>query len=536
MRIHAIPWLLLGIAAFAGCNAITGLGDLDFNREPAGVGGDDSTSSAGGSTSSAGGSGGEGGGTVVEEPDPDLLWAKHFGDEAEDYPVGVAYAPNGDIVLGGTFSGTMDLGGGPLQSAGLQNDAFIARFSPEGAPRFVRVIHDDDLGQDCVVDLAVSATGQTVALVGTGASARCMAANRRNEIDMSRGFLFSGLTRFRLLVLDEAGTVTQTIPICNSCSADTVGPFSVAVDPQGNLYVGGGFTGNLSVGSASVNASGEEDAFVAKFTSAGNPVWLRRFGGNGNSFAVMTDLVVDGSGGLVITGIWGGLIRIGQNQYNSNFPASFIARLNDNGAPSWNRVFQKTWMGATPRLALASDGVLMGGDFVDSVDFGGGPLQTLAQDGDDSDLYLAKFSMGGAHVWSRRYGDAPAPLQREQGATSIAVEADGNILLGGVFGGTIDVGGTVLRAAGRRDAFVARLDATGAYVSHRQIRGTTTETLQGDVVVAANGQGNVAVTGAFIGDVDYGHGQPFRSQAQNDGRNDGILVLYKQPFYNEPAE
>jgi hypothetical protein len=44
----------------------------------------------------------------------------------------LGFAPDGDILVTGSFFGGIDLGGGPLVSAGME-DMFLARFSPTGA-------------------------------------------------------------------------------------------------------------------------------------------------------------------------------------------------------------------------------------------------------------------------------------------------------------------------------------------------------------------------------------------------------------------
>lgn len=58
----------------------------------------------------------------------------------------------------------------------------------------------------------------------------------------------------------------------------------VAVGPQGEVYVGGGFrSATLSAGSISLtNASSNSDAFVIKLDSLGNVSWAKRFGGTGD--------------------------------------------------------------------------------------------------------------------------------------------------------------------------------------------------------------------------------------------------------------
>lgn len=58
-------------------------------------------------------------------------WSERFGDAVQQAPTGVAAGPEGNIVVTGYYSGTMDFGGGPLTSAGSA-DFFVAKFDAQG--------------------------------------------------------------------------------------------------------------------------------------------------------------------------------------------------------------------------------------------------------------------------------------------------------------------------------------------------------------------------------------------------------------------
>ena len=63
-------------------------------------------------------------------PNGEYVWAKRFGDTAAQAGAATALTGNGNAVISGVFQGTMDLGGGvQLTSAGTPG-AFIAAFGP----------------------------------------------------------------------------------------------------------------------------------------------------------------------------------------------------------------------------------------------------------------------------------------------------------------------------------------------------------------------------------------------------------------------
>src|SRR5262245_36483870 len=60
------------------------------------------------------------------------VWSKRFGGAAgSEEAASVAVDGDGNVYLAGTYSGTIDFGGGPLTSAG-DTDGFAAMFSPSG--------------------------------------------------------------------------------------------------------------------------------------------------------------------------------------------------------------------------------------------------------------------------------------------------------------------------------------------------------------------------------------------------------------------
>ncbi len=62
------------------------------------------------------------------------LWSEHFGDRRHQFLIKGAYEPDGTIVLGGSFHGTVDFGAGPLVASGYDGseegteDVFLAIF------------------------------------------------------------------------------------------------------------------------------------------------------------------------------------------------------------------------------------------------------------------------------------------------------------------------------------------------------------------------------------------------------------------------
>jgi hypothetical protein len=100
-------------------------------------------------------------------------------------------------------------------------------------------------------------------------------------------------------------------------------------------------------------------------------------------------------------------------------------------------------------LALDKSGaVVVAGSFGGSVDVGGGPLV-----GGGNDLFTAKLSPSGTHLWSKVAGDATI-----QNGLAIATDAMGRVFVAGELQGTMDLGVGPTTSMGGFDAFLALLE------------------------------------------------------------------------------
>jgi len=245
----------------------------------------------------------------------------------------------------------------------------------------------------------------------------------------------------------------------------------VATDPMGNVYVAGTLDQVLDLGSERLSPLGDTDAYLVKLDPNGDVVRAQRFGDVGDES--VTGLAVDGGGNVVLSGSGLGTLKLGPS-----------------GELLWKRSFHG-------HVAIDSEGnVVLAGAFSRTVDFGGGPLTSEG----GQDIFVAKLDADGGHLFSRRFGDA-APDQRAQ---ALAVDDAGNILISGVFDGTVDFGGGPVASdvAGCDGAalcewagFVVKLDALGNHVFSKE-----RFPVRAIVGIAKNSRGDVLVSGSAPGD------------------------------------
>ncbi|MCG8557984.1 MAG: SBBP repeat-containing protein [Proteobacteria bacterium] len=231
--------------------------------------------------------------------------------------------------------------------------------------------------------------------------------------------------------------------------------------------------------------------------------WARRFGGTGRDVGI--DVAVDPSGNVVLTGYFTGTVDFGGGPLTGPGRSILVAKFAPDGMHLWSKRFGGTGesdYGGSVATDAAGN-ILVTGAFGTSVDFGGGRLTSAG----DRDVFVAKFSPDGGHLWSKRFGDASS----DQG-WSVAVDTAGSAVLTGHFVGTVDFGSGPLTSAGGSDIFVARFGSDGHLVWSTRFGGTATDAGWN---LALDGLGNILLTGSFRESVDFGGG-PLTSAGGSD--------------------
>ncbi|HVK08487.1 MAG TPA: hypothetical protein VM597_06880 [Gemmataceae bacterium] len=114
---------------------------------------------------------------------------------------------------------------------------------------------------------------------------------------------------------------------------------------------------------------------------------------------------------------------------------------------------------------------------------------TNPNDSSRDTTFVAKYDPDGNFQWAQRAGGGQV--------ADAAVDADGSVYLVGNFSGTHTFGSTPLTAAGYEDAFVAKVDGTGAVAWAVQAGGTSGGSEDAGRGLAIDGQGNVFISGSF---------------------------------------
>ena len=228
--------------------------------------------------------------------------------------------------------------------------------------------------------------------------------------------------------------------------------FRVATDAAGNSYVGGYFTVSLSHGASLLRSSGSRDVLVLKFDTNGVPGWAMRAGGGGND--EVYGLGLDSAGNVFISGYFSGNAPFGSTTLNSNGKSDiFLTKLNTNGIVVWTR---QSGGGSQDNNSQLGNLAIDGADniYLSATSPADATFSSIVTTGlGNDDALVAKYDRTGNIVWVQRFGSAGNDSNR-----ALSVDAAGNVLTGGGFGGTAVVDGLPLGNAGG-DGYLATLAA-----------------------------------------------------------------------------
>jgi hypothetical protein len=368
------------------------------------------------------------------DPMGNHLWSKRYGANGIDVARAVAIDANGDVLVTGIYQSTVDFGGGPFVSVGGTTDVFVLKLSAAAGAHMWSKSFGASGGDD----------GSAVAVDAAGDVA--VAGHFRNTVDFGGGPLTAaGLDDVFVVRFSSAGDHQWSRHYGDAFNQSMRG---VAFDAAGSVFFTGYFEGSVDFGGGTLLANGTSDAMLVKLSATGVHQWSKRFGAPGSQ--VGTAIAVDGAGNVVVTGNAASSVDFGGGQLvGAGMNDVFVAKYDTMG----NHVWSKLAGDAQEQLGLgvAVDGggnVVLVGRAAGSFNLGGGPIASAGA----NDVFIAKFDSAGAHLWSKRAGDA-----LEQWGRAAAVDTLGNIFFAGRFQGTLDIGSGPETSLGGNDVFVGKL-------------------------------------------------------------------------------
>lgn len=309
--------------------------------------------------------------------------------------------------------------------------------------------------------------------------------------------------------------------------ADT-NPTRIAVDSGGNIYVVGQFKGTVNFDPAHLNATASAtsanntyDAFLVKFDSRRNFLWVRTWGGSAGRDAA-NGVDVDNNGNAYVAGLYQGTVDFGSGYvYTSNAMPPllvapdnniFVAKFNSAGVTQWAHTWGGTKGGEGYSIVVdrLNNAVYVQGDWSTytntiPVDFNqNDPAHpALRYSNGFYDAFLSKFDLNGNFVWNNTWGG-----HGYDDGTTVAVDSLGNVYVCGMYGSTdinFDPEGSTAGLGHGHGAptedwnyvnvFLSKFDAQGKFKWVRTWGGMNSDDAGGGVIV--DKAGNVYAGGRF---------------------------------------
>lgn len=424
---------------------------------------------------------------------PTPAWIREFGSPTLDHGNAIGIDRQGNLIVGGATQGPL-----PGRTLGGTWDAYLRKYSPSGAEIWtVQFTNSLSVG---VLTLAVDGSNNIIA---AGHVVGALAGQTRSGGDYGDdAWVGKYSPEGKALWTRQVGS-----------TADDWG-FAVAVDASGNIVLAGGAEGALP----GQTSSGQEDAYVVKFSPNGDQLWTRQFGGPDIDRA--TGVAVDSDGNIILAGRTQGApigdatsgervdwvqnptppeTRPGQMPPGKS--ETFVRKYTPDGVELWTIRFSSGEI--TEATAVGVD--KRGNIFVAGRTRGAMPgMERMGYE----DAFVKKLTPAGAEIWTREFGSSIYA-----GATSVAVDASGDVL----------VAGHVMSAlpgqerAGLDDAFLRKYSSAGDEMWTAQFGSPGQDAATG---VATDSAGNIVVVGETY---DVLPGQIYA------GQGDAYVLLFNWP-------
>lgn len=222
------------------------------------------------------------------------LYSKQIGGPGDDYGFGVAALPDGDVLITGRFEETITIDRAPALDSAGGRDIYLARLDDIGQARWSRRYGGP--GEDAAHDLAARPDGSYV-LHG--------AITGDVDFDDIR-VVGAGERDIFLAAFDPDDTVAWAAAYGDASDQyetdfDTNTWSALALGPDGDIHLAGPLAGVARFGQGPVlRSAGRTDIYVVKLDADGGYLWGNRYGTDNTEIAL--DLAVAPDGHVVVTG------------------------------------------------------------------------------------------------------------------------------------------------------------------------------------------------------------------------------------------
>lgn len=508
-------WIVVGIVSLGAC-AGQGGGPND-NAPEAGSSGSPSGARTGAGASTDAGlasaidsSGGDGGAPMATGA---LLWGEALWNGADVVGQSVTFGSSGNMLVSGYYGGWKFPIPLPLDVSTATPASFLGEYDGRGTAVTALSAYPGSLAGDPWLGVAPGSidSDYLVFHYGTVHDLRYLARGQVTGKALSGGGPGFGVA---VLKRDADGSIPSSVDLTSSNIR------AIAGSPGGDVVVAGDFSGTLALDGTTLDSKGSVDILVARLDASLGIESAKSYGGSGDEFPEA--IAVDASGRVVLAGTTSSDkldLGCGASAPNgSKASVSFVVMYEPSGICKWN-----SFAHGARVTALAMDpqgGAVVAGVFESLADFGNG--QKLTVPSGDRAGYVQSIDENGKTRWIAQFGTNGKAV-----ASSIAMDPWQNVVVGGQFAGTMDIGNETYGSVSG-DAFAAKLAPSGTPLWNLRFGDATGNAISG---VAVDSKGNIGVVGTVVGQatIRYGAGATGVTQVGRAGGGEQALVMELAP-------
>jgi len=369
-----------------------------------------------------------------------VIWAKSAGGLGDDVPSSLKTDAFGNIVLAGSFEGTVVFGSTILFSTGL-SDIFIAKYDSLGNVIWAKSAGSTNIDQ--VSSIYIDFLGD-ISAVGWYKGGVIVFGNDTLENNTSSS------NNMFVTKYDSNGNALWAKQAASTSKAN-----SVCTDSIGNIYVAGNFNDNSIVFGADtlINiVTGYPEIFIVKYNYNGVVEWSKSFKGIYDDYA--TSIICDNNQNIYVAGYFGSpTIFIDSTTLTNNGDHDiFLIKLNSSGNILSSRSDGGTSYDQTNSISIDATGnIYLAGYFGSSLPTTMGAY-ILSNNG-AFDVFVTKYDGNLNVLWAKSVGG----INDEQ-IKSITSFSSGSIYVSGFFASnSIAFDSIIANNTGFNDIFVAKL-------------------------------------------------------------------------------
>ncbi len=288
--------------------------------------------------------------------------------------------------------------------------------------------------------------------------------------------------------------------------------------PNGGLVASGVYSSGLDMGGILLESMGAEDIYAVLFDHSGQAT--NSFSLGGGNEETLIGMATTASSDIAFFGGYFSSTLLDTTSLTPSFSNQglFLCLSDTLGNVKWARTIEGRLLNVGGDIATDESGnIYICGYFSDTLKIGN---EVLAGKSDEGDMFVARFNSIGELIWMERAG-----LEGITRARDIALDEDGNIIIGGTFKGKASFSSdTLMTNTATHDVFVCKLNPSGVFLWGKKLGGVWEKEFGG---LALDGQ-QIFLTGNYVGVMSDNEGWSI----QTEGFNQAAYLIGLEPSGN----